>query len=937
MNWNNSPSSESILTVLKLLLGEDIVFCQENHNKGNIQILSYREDFKYLWDVNNKRLLQGWIIKGGIKTIVLVWDEMPVKKYDYPLDTSRYLTPLDWAVSFSLNIHKYAENSDADYPELRIFILDLVSHQNRHADGVKFFNQFPKRDVSALPWVRLISSIPKDGQWDFANLIANVLYQEKSGISDRPDWLLPTMKACFDQPENPDLEFLKRVWASYITKPSVEGDRHAISNVLGPLVLVKAGLKGDFYIKALHNLLSSIGLIGEKKTKPQKKTIRISSLDKLQNVNISDHFNDHSIIDNYFEQLKKIGIKRLELLLIDDMVFEGWGEVLCKYCDVPYQNSTDKNNNRSKINKIGDRKTHNLPIEIYAASSAEWIIDLLNQDENQRYNLNLCQTDTSNLETAQILFLDLRLFSGRGEDSEKEFIESLLKIAKQYVCLKNNPFISADNNKQLPWVGFDQEEIEAVEKWAKNPVRETPEYFTALTLLPRILALTDLSLPIVIFSSTGKREIIGKLKPYRNIITLFDKPRFFGYSSENLIDDTKDKFTAAYIEALKLTYGRCLCAQLNKHQFVFLNYFDAKYKEGGGNWTIEIMLDETGTMRPLFTVGGLIVICPPSVSEKNYIHRIIKENYSDNGINNVNGKTYFKDNRKIIINLIEKSIKDKEIFIAGIALTYSLDQNDIIPSRNKIEDIRLGDNVNRILLDGLLDSVIYIYLRHLLPHGSSVHINVYCSTRPIKTVDFIEEDLKNLEKHWGLIPEQNFHGDWVLKVFRSDSVLPLISNLLDKYKFAELNHEYKTTRAWSTNAHGELGASYVKPLHWIADAFIDKYHEPPENNDLIDHKWWNNGVEETYNSVLQTILKANQYFLVGDDISCILTAGNDLLKYINSGNSNSNILERFIVDVKESTQRIDGQSFFHFVVNSFQKTMSGKEKVPLKIFQKMVS
>jgi hypothetical protein len=192
-----------------------------------------------------------------------------------------------------------------------------------------------------------------------------------------------------------------------------------------------------------------------------------------------------------------------------------------------------------------------------------------------------------------ILFLDLRLFSNRPND-EIDFFKELLQSAAEFRIDDDEP---ADS-------GFYWSDLQAVERVIKSGAIDSLDYYTALTFLPRLISLTDPTLPIVIFSSTGRREIAESLRSFGNIVLGFDKPRFFGDGSGSVLAETRQKFETVMREALILADGRNLCRDLRRQP---------KHSAYGGpsKRVVEIFLDESQSNDYLrFAVGGLILVHP---------------------------------------------------------------------------------------------------------------------------------------------------------------------------------------------------------------------------------------------------------------------------------------------------------------------------------------
>ena len=198
-------------------------------------------------------------------------------------------------------------------------------------------------------------------------------------------------------------------------------------------------------------------------------------------------------------------------------------------------------------------------VDIYVSHDPTWLIERLKLEDHEsdkRFRLSLLEpADHAN----DVLLLDLRLFSGEA-DRELAFIKKLLPLCEK---------LTQDAHA---WPGFAMSELQDIEQWSKSVLehksggRKDRTYLVALTLLPRLLALSDLSLPIIICSSTTQRIVTEKLKPYGNIITSFAKPALFGYEPSDLVAHTNGSFFQAAVEqAFRICEARSLCRRLLTH------------------------------------------------------------------------------------------------------------------------------------------------------------------------------------------------------------------------------------------------------------------------------------------------------------------------------------------------------------------------------------
>jgi hypothetical protein len=178
---------------------------------------------------------------------------------------------------------------------------------------------------------------------------------------------------------------------------------------------------------------------------------------------------------------------------------------------------------------------------------------------------------------SEILLLDLRLFR-RGSHDERMFIGNVAKLAQR--------FATADT-----WSGFTQSELSRAIAWSTGKHEEIDDT-TLVTLLPRVLAQTDFSLPIILFSSTGRRDIVAELDESTNILTHFSKPFLLRQSSPDIAERAEDSFAAAIECARRLVLARSLCQRIvhaaKKNQPV-------ERRAGASLRHFEIYIDESGS------------------------------------------------------------------------------------------------------------------------------------------------------------------------------------------------------------------------------------------------------------------------------------------------------------------------------------------------------
>ncbi|MDO8721466.1 MAG: hypothetical protein Q7J31_04470 [Syntrophales bacterium] len=709
-------------------------------NKKAVYSYKSDEDFKLLWQLLKPTLE----IDELSKTFIIVWDSTPPRSGAYKeINVDKYLTPFDWAVGLTLSIYNATQKNteSVSWPDLRIFIIDL--NAGLYSDSVKFLDQFPKRTMKNLPWVRIFSPGNSDLYWTIEDFFSDFIDVHADPV--------PSM-ANFNE-QNIDLDILKNLWASFLTRPSASADRHAIANLVGPLLLTK-GSNSDIHINALSCLMRSVGLLPESENEDA-----LLALDKPPWIDWNDTFWKTSLAD-----LKKGG-KKLNILLIDDQHKQGWGRILCMALGIGY--------NAESKNDIISVDNDNIVIKAY--ESAEALRNKLTLID-QRFQFSL----GGDKETPEILFLDLRLFPGDFVN-ELVFFKKLLEHAEIYIKAQ------ADN---LPWKGSLQEDIKTVNVWLAKDNKKPDDdgYIRALTFLPRILSLNDFSFPIILFSSTGRGDIAEMLKPYGNIITVFDKPKFTVDVPSDIAEQTKGKFKAVLKKAIKILKVRRQCIEIEKYKTVSpANALSASSVH------VELLIDESFSRnRNRVYVGGCFAVFTDKISEA--VQK--KADDFDEDLFS-NGVRYFHplvDTRDHALKVLPKKTNvsqelsealksaNRPDHLNAIRLSYMFMGTEACFD---LLDPREADNLYRQTLTSLIELFLFETLPALL--GESVaekaSVSIFAATRVKEFID--DQDgraaISRAEYHFGM-SSQLTKSDAGLKhllfSISRESIYPIVADVL---------------------------------------------------------------------------------------------------------------------------------------------------------------
>lgn len=463
----------------------------------------------------------------------------------------------------------------AKHHKLRVTVLDLRSGEHDEAD-MNASKEQKDAPYAALRWYR--TQRPGCVPW-----LRRLGIKDLVDVANLDDLVTTLTKTAGNgEPIVTAREALRMLPICHLDL-SERADHHAIANLVGPLVLLDrvsrpfatpGQSKGHSanHRQALHQMLATAGFVPEPRACPGAGESSAAA-------------------GNSFPFAPSDNVR---IVLLDDQWHQGWGEWVCKMVGVPFVPVAGLSQRPQRISGAGR-------VEVFAAHDPGWLIGRLSGSD-KRFRLSV----TDSQKPAQdILLMDLRLFTGR-DSQEEPFLARLRPLCKRFESGKH------------AWRGITQAEAEA-----------TAGTSIARSLLPRLVALTDLSMPIVLFSSTADRQFVEHFRDYGNIITTFAKPRLLGnrYAQE----ETTSAFRAALQDASSLSAGRFFVRRLlevaeeakaTARSFLSADNGDAAKageKAGTQPWTYaELYLDESGKEEgQWFKAGGYIALHKDEASVKN--------------------------------------------------------------------------------------------------------------------------------------------------------------------------------------------------------------------------------------------------------------------------------------------------------------------------------
>lgn len=141
-------------------------------DSASVEVLSYSGDFDALWGLSSRRQASSATLETALfpytiglrsvassligsrpgRLIIVVWDGLPVLDTG-PVDTTRYLTPVDWAIALALEVEAQISTESVDW---RLWILDCGGYRSLHAGTTRFIEDLPDRQVPLIPWLRIV-------------------------------------------------------------------------------------------------------------------------------------------------------------------------------------------------------------------------------------------------------------------------------------------------------------------------------------------------------------------------------------------------------------------------------------------------------------------------------------------------------------------------------------------------------------------------------------------------------------------------------------------------------------------------------------------------------------------------------------------------------------------------------------------------------------
>lgn len=490
---------------------------------GSIVVKNYETNFDELWDLEKP-------IDG---TVVLVWGDTPPGDAP-PVATELYVSPIYWAI----------RTADLAARNGHSFAITIVDLRPKGRGEIPLHTLLRETGAKGWPsWIRLVGP----------DKLVVEHYEDLKRL------LVPAFSLV--DPEDPALLLLKDQVRKHLTDPRERDSRHALANLLGPMILL-----GDVPTQVPP---AEIGLASHREA--LRQLLKLAGL-----------LPDYESVAAAFTGIFDAGAR---IFLLDDQWHHGWGQWLCSTLGVDFEAPTVLEGGPQRISESSSK------VEVFAAQRPDWLLEKL-QHPSTPFQLTL---DPAGRPGQEILLLDLRLFA-ENEAAERAFQEHVRAECRPY-------------ENQQP--GFSRQDLAAELTDPKSRA-----------LLGRLLALKDLSFPVILFSSTSDRSYVKEFENCPNIIPTFAKPGRPGQRFEGLqLETTTPAFFEALREAKKLCDARRFVQQVGVWAGEGLNAATKLIglpagsgaqtdKSSNAPWRhAELYVDESGSPEsPNFRAGGYIAL-----------------------------------------------------------------------------------------------------------------------------------------------------------------------------------------------------------------------------------------------------------------------------------------------------------------------------------------
>jgi hypothetical protein len=727
---------------------------------SQVAVFSYSDDFSALWEFESCQSLRSF----SEGDVVIVVDDGWNRRSDLP-EANKHLTALDWAVWLTLSRSKADSNGQKSMPTI-ILLKNDVTKEPSSNDAERFWSIFPENSVPALPWIKMVPLVGRVGELGCLLKLLQIIHGGEHSLL------------------RGDLSMIRQLWQSFFLRPTLPSDNHALSNLLGAGLLTGQFGKSPTRL-ALMTLMQTLDLL-PKAEGNQRARICPKAISDAGTV--------------LHTGLPKMARTKLRFLLVDDdQERHNWAAFVAKGLGL----------RQSSLGEGGwTGQTGKMQCHLAATDSAAELLKKIrvSRDEHSSLRFDLGHD-------IDVLFLDLRLFERTSLPVEAKFFIDVIQELRS----TNSSIVDATPGD---WPKVEEPELHRLEDWcnlaiegSKSATRNDEQYIDSLTLLPRLVAILNIDLPIILFSSTQRRRVTELLRPYGNIITTFSKPTLQLGNSERLVEETFANFERATLAALELVRGKRIRRLLIDEEFpvYWRGHVEKPIEEKADQpWSVQLLIDESGEKK--LTVGGFLAVYPPGVSPSTVNDEIYRQFPR---IRNQNKKSRRKTLPSVLWKVIE-IVQSHGVLVIPISLSgkrrEGATQHSGWHTSSFFQDEMVEDNLHRELMRCLIELGLYVFARQILPESATVEFFFHAPTRALPVTD---SEAKALDGVWGIRSSQG-----LAKHLDHNSARSLLEEVFREYRQSAFNPQPVQARAYGLNTRKDTEVAQVHALHYLADCWV---------------------------------------------------------------------------------------------------------------------
>lgn len=811
----------SFKAVLESIIGE----------KEQISIYDYcgNDDFKKLWALGNSNF--DHIHK---RHIIIVWDGRGWSDERNENLLSPYLTPMDWALAFSIETLHCERKLEAS---VSIHIVDLTG-EDHDKESKKWAMQMRHQLLVEMPWVKLYASLipEKDGKSVRIRHGYNPIVASASFHGDSPA-LLEEISDVIQCPELSEERLKCEEISGGDQQPKLPKEPPSTEIMKNP---ISSKLLG--WLRSGHAESTSKLANGDPTDLPEETNEEMESSEETPQskdssglcLNLSGETLKDAKISDSRDRLIKLARQWGAFLTqsndhhdVNNVIGPGlWGKksrpdgmlgafhTRLSWCDFNLEVRGDDIDDTGKksLERLEKENLFDKPLSVLIIDDhlmegwGEFVCKFLKIEFELQHCCNSRFKKIGGKNSMNIygctgpdpLIQFLQNAKCKSKFGHRDFSQQIMpngdEISPEIILLDLRlPDPSKENIKRLlkclpdqtrglSWDSINSEEIDSIKDWCDGKSNDNQASYKALLLLPRLLAMALPLTPIILFSSTGQARIKEPLKPYQNIITGFEKPRVL--SNPESVKDSIAVLHEALGKAVEMMRLRLQLAHAQKAVKIADNERckNGISKNGISNHHVEIYADETEIENNNNDIVSGLAVCVFESQEAEQLQSKLEcQHQKGNGVVWAKNKGKLSETPELKKEIISETQNQQVDLVLSLLRGLSINNRSnwsVVATRCEISNPN-----NTISLASFPDAALDAALRFNLEFSLFVLIPYLSKNRFQGTIDIhlptrvlsIDSQLEKFAEAFGLYINRDKEN---IRIWPQDSGFPLVRGWL---------------------------------------------------------------------------------------------------------------------------------------------------------------